>query len=135
MNRPNPDLGGRFGRSGPSLSNPPVTIIPHFLDAALCRRVQIAMDRGEMEPAEILEDGPELDREARRASIIEVDPATLAAVEVTACRRAAACRSAAGRARALSGTPTGGSTVRTATRHTMQTGPAPPSAGSQWSYF
>ena len=81
MNRPNPDPGGQFGLSGPSRSIPPVTIIPHFLDAALCRRVQIAMDRGEMEPAEILEDGPELDREARRASIIDVDPATLAAVE------------------------------------------------------
>lgn len=39
------------------------------------------MDRGGVEPAEILENGPALDREARRASIIEVDPATLAAVE------------------------------------------------------
>ena len=39
------------------------------------------MDRGGVEPAEILEDGPALDGDARRASIIEVDPATLAAVE------------------------------------------------------
>jgi predicted 2-oxoglutarate/Fe(II)-dependent dioxygenase YbiX len=81
MKRPNPAPGGEFGRSGPFLSNPPVTIIPDFLDPALCRRVQIAMDLGGVEPAEILEDGPALDREARRASIIEVDPATLAAVE------------------------------------------------------
>lgn len=81
MKRPNPAPGGEFGRSGRSLSYPPVTIIPHFLDSALCRRVQIAMDLGGVEPAEILEDGPALDREARRASIIEVDPATLAAVE------------------------------------------------------
>jgi predicted 2-oxoglutarate/Fe(II)-dependent dioxygenase YbiX len=81
MNRPNPAPGGESGRSGPSLSNPSVTIIPHFLDPALCRKVQIAMDLGAVEPAEILEDGPTLDREARRASMIEVDPATLAAVD------------------------------------------------------
>jgi predicted 2-oxoglutarate/Fe(II)-dependent dioxygenase YbiX len=81
MNRPNPAPGGEFGRSGPSLSSPPIAIIPHFLDPALCCLVQTAMDRGGVEPAEILEDGPALDREARRASMIEVDPATLAAVE------------------------------------------------------
>ena len=39
------------------------------------------MDRGVAESAEILADGPALDREARRALIIEVDPATLAHVE------------------------------------------------------
>src|SRR5687768_13487934 len=81
MKRPNPAPGGEFGRSGPFLSNSPVTIIPDFLGSALCRRVQIAMDLGGVEPAEILDDGPALDRAARRASIIEVDPATLAAVE------------------------------------------------------
>jgi predicted 2-oxoglutarate/Fe(II)-dependent dioxygenase YbiX len=58
-----------------------VTIIPNFLELALCGLVQAAMDRGGVEPAEILEEGPALDREARRASIIEVDPATLAHVE------------------------------------------------------
>jgi len=39
------------------------------------------MDVGAVEPAEVLKNGPALDREARRASMIEVDPATLAAVE------------------------------------------------------
>jgi predicted 2-oxoglutarate/Fe(II)-dependent dioxygenase YbiX len=58
-----------------------VTIIPHFLDPELCRQVRIAMDLGGVEPAEILKNGPALDGDARRASIIEVDPATLAAVE------------------------------------------------------
>jgi predicted 2-oxoglutarate/Fe(II)-dependent dioxygenase YbiX len=81
MKRPNPAPDGEFGPSGPFRSNPAVTIIPGFIGSALCRQVRIAMDLGGVEPAEILEDGPALDREARRASIIEVDPATLAAVE------------------------------------------------------
>jgi predicted 2-oxoglutarate/Fe(II)-dependent dioxygenase YbiX len=81
MNRPDPAPRGEFGRSGPSLSHPPVTIFPHFFDPALCCLIQTAMDRGGVEPAEILEDGAVLVRDARRASIIEVDPAMLAAVE------------------------------------------------------
>jgi predicted 2-oxoglutarate/Fe(II)-dependent dioxygenase YbiX len=60
--------------------NPP-TIIADFLDPAICRDVRIAMDRGAADPAEILDDGMALDEEARRASSIEVDPATLAVVE------------------------------------------------------
>lgn len=39
------------------------------------------MDHGAAEPAEVLLPGVALDRDARRASSIEVDPATLAAVE------------------------------------------------------
>jgi predicted 2-oxoglutarate/Fe(II)-dependent dioxygenase YbiX len=55
--------------------------LPGFLDADLCRRVRDAMDRGMVEPAEILDHGPALDREARRAFSIEIDPGTLAVVE------------------------------------------------------
>jgi predicted 2-oxoglutarate/Fe(II)-dependent dioxygenase YbiX len=62
-----------------SLQNP--TLIPDFLDAATCRDVRIAMDRGGADPAEILDEGMALDEEARRASSIEVDPVTLALVE------------------------------------------------------
>ena len=39
------------------------------------------MDRGAVEPAEILEEGAALDVQARCASLIDVDPPTLAAVE------------------------------------------------------
>jgi predicted 2-oxoglutarate/Fe(II)-dependent dioxygenase YbiX len=81
MKRPNPAPEKEIRLSGASLSNPPVTIIPQFLDSGMCRRVRAAMDHGEGEPAEILEDGPALVSGARRASIIDVDPATLAAVE------------------------------------------------------
>jgi predicted 2-oxoglutarate/Fe(II)-dependent dioxygenase YbiX len=55
--------------------------IPDFLDAATCRRVRIAMDRGAADPAEVLDEGMALDEEARRASSIEVDPVTLALVD------------------------------------------------------
>jgi len=57
------------------------TIITDFLDAATCRGVREAMDRGDAEPAEILYDGMALDDGVRRASSIEVDPITLAVVE------------------------------------------------------
>ena len=39
------------------------------------------MDRGAIEPAEILDGAMALDEEVRRATSIEVDPATIAAVE------------------------------------------------------
>jgi predicted 2-oxoglutarate/Fe(II)-dependent dioxygenase YbiX len=39
------------------------------------------MDRGAVEPAEVLENGAALDVQVRCASIIDVDPATVAAVE------------------------------------------------------
>ncbi len=61
----------------------PPYLAPEFLDAATCRRVRAAMDRGTAEPAEVLDPDVALDREARRASSIEVDPATLAAIEAT----------------------------------------------------
>jgi len=57
------------------------TIVPDFLDAATCRGVRKAMNRGAAEPAEILLDGVALDAAVRRASSIEVDPVTLAVVE------------------------------------------------------
>lgn len=57
------------------------TMVPDFLDAATCRDVRIAMDRGAADPAEILHDGVALDEEVRRASSIEVDPVTLAVVD------------------------------------------------------
>ena len=57
------------------------TLIPEFLDAATCREVRTAMDRGLVETAEILESGIVLDEEARRATSIDVDSCTLAAVE------------------------------------------------------
>ena len=57
------------------------TIITDFLDAATCRGVRRAMDRGDADPAEILHDGMALDADVRRASSIEVDPATLAVVD------------------------------------------------------
>jgi predicted 2-oxoglutarate/Fe(II)-dependent dioxygenase YbiX len=63
------------------MSLPEPTLIRDFLDAATCREVRTAMDRGLVEAAEILESGIVLDEEARRASSIDVDACTLAAVE------------------------------------------------------
>jgi len=59
----------------------PPYMAPEFLDAATCRRVRAAMGRGIAEPAEVLESDVALDRAARHASSIEVDPETLAEVE------------------------------------------------------
>lgn len=56
-------------------------LAPEFLDAATCRRVRASMDQGTAEPAEVLEPGVTLDVEVRRAFSIEVDPATLVAIE------------------------------------------------------
>jgi predicted 2-oxoglutarate/Fe(II)-dependent dioxygenase YbiX len=62
--------------------NPPnPAIIPDFLDPGTCREVRNAMDRGAVDPAEVLDEGVTLDDEARRAASIEIDPFTLAAVE------------------------------------------------------
>jgi predicted 2-oxoglutarate/Fe(II)-dependent dioxygenase YbiX len=55
--------------------------IDEFLDAAACRRIRRAMDHGAIEPAEILDGSIAVDEEVRRATSIEVDPATSAAVE------------------------------------------------------
>jgi predicted 2-oxoglutarate/Fe(II)-dependent dioxygenase YbiX len=55
--------------------------IERFLDAATCRRIRGLMDRGAIEPAEILEGTIALDEHVRRATAIEVAPATVAAIE------------------------------------------------------
>jgi len=60
---------------------PEPTFIRDFLDGATCREVRTAMNRGLVETAEILESGIVLDEEARRATSIDVDACTLAAVE------------------------------------------------------
>ena len=41
------------------------------------------MDRGTAEPAEVFDAGASLDLDARRATSVEIDPATLATVEAT----------------------------------------------------
>jgi len=55
--------------------------IDGFLDAATCRRIRGLMDRGAVEPAEILDDDIAADEEVRRAATIDVDPGALAAIE------------------------------------------------------
>jgi predicted 2-oxoglutarate/Fe(II)-dependent dioxygenase YbiX len=57
------------------------TLILDFFDEATCRGVRNAMNRGAADAAEVLVHGIALDAEARRASSIEIDPCTLAAVE------------------------------------------------------
>jgi PKHD-type hydroxylase len=51
------------------------------MDDATCRAVQVAMDAGVSEQAEVLGDGIELAEEARRASQIEVPEAILDVIE------------------------------------------------------
>jgi predicted 2-oxoglutarate/Fe(II)-dependent dioxygenase YbiX len=58
-----------------------VFVIHRFLDATTCAAVRKAMDRGVMEPAEVLADEIERQDEVRRAANVEVDPATLHAIE------------------------------------------------------
>ncbi len=55
--------------------------IDGFLDPATCRHIRGLMDRGGIEPAEILDDDIAADEEVRRAATIDVDPAALAAIE------------------------------------------------------
>lgn len=59
----------------------PTLYIPDFLDPATCREVQAAMNRGDVEAAAVLNEGIALDAYARRAVSIDVDAATLRAVE------------------------------------------------------
>src|SRR5262245_38440309 len=56
-------------------------LIERFFDGATCRRIRDVMDRGAVEPAEILNAAISVDEQVRRAASIEVDPATLAVVE------------------------------------------------------
>ena len=58
------------------------SLIPGFLDAATCRRLRDAMDRGAAIPAEVLGSEIVLDDNARRVSDVEVDRSTLAVVEL-----------------------------------------------------
>jgi predicted 2-oxoglutarate/Fe(II)-dependent dioxygenase YbiX len=52
-----------------------------FLEPEECRRVQIAMDRGVPEPAEVLYEQTEIEPDVRRASSFDVDAETLDLVE------------------------------------------------------
>ena len=52
-----------------------------FLDADLCRRIRMAMDRGAAEPAEVLRDQMTVEELVRHATSIEVDATTLDLVE------------------------------------------------------
>jgi len=58
------------------------SLIPGFLDAATCRRLRDAMDRGAAIPAEVLGSEIVIDDSARRVSDVEVDRSTLAVVEL-----------------------------------------------------
>lgn len=58
-----------------------VFVIRRFLDATACAAVRRAMDRGTMDPAEVLADEIERQDEVRRAASVEVDSTTLAAIE------------------------------------------------------
>jgi predicted 2-oxoglutarate/Fe(II)-dependent dioxygenase YbiX len=52
-----------------------------FLDAATCARVRALMDRGAVEPAEILAEGAALDEDVRRAASIDVGPQAVGEIE------------------------------------------------------
>jgi predicted 2-oxoglutarate/Fe(II)-dependent dioxygenase YbiX len=60
---------------------PSVYLASNFLDAADCRYLRDAMDRGRAEAAEILDEGVGPDEEVRRAANVDVDAAIIAAVE------------------------------------------------------
>jgi predicted 2-oxoglutarate/Fe(II)-dependent dioxygenase YbiX len=53
----------------------------HFLNADTCSRIRTAMDRGVAEAAEVLQGSAAVDRRARDATVIDVDPTTLTEVE------------------------------------------------------
>jgi predicted 2-oxoglutarate/Fe(II)-dependent dioxygenase YbiX len=55
--------------------------IDDFLDPATCRRLRRIMDRGDTEPAEILEDTIALDVEVRRVATVDVAPAVVTDIE------------------------------------------------------
>lgn len=56
-------------------------VLPGFLTEDECRRVTAAMDAGATEAAEVLGETIALDESARRATLIEVDEATLRFIE------------------------------------------------------
>lgn len=56
---------------------------PRFFDPVTCLTIRTAMDRGTAEPAEVFDAGASLDLDARHATSIDIDPATLATVEAT----------------------------------------------------
>lgn len=55
--------------------------LPDYLSARECRAVREAMDGGCPEAAEMLQDDIRLDEDVRRAAHVEVDEATLTAIE------------------------------------------------------
>jgi predicted 2-oxoglutarate/Fe(II)-dependent dioxygenase YbiX len=59
----------------------PVYEAPGFLDATTCQHLRNVMDRGPLEPAEILEEGISLDEQVRHAANVAVDAATIADIE------------------------------------------------------
>jgi predicted 2-oxoglutarate/Fe(II)-dependent dioxygenase YbiX len=58
-----------------------VFVAPDFLDQQTCRRIREAMDAGDIEPAEILDEGIDLDADVRRAANIDVSSEVLTLVE------------------------------------------------------
>ena len=56
-------------------------LVPGFLDAPTCRRLRAAMDAGRRDVAEIVGDAITHDADVRRASSIDIDTATLLALE------------------------------------------------------
>lgn len=76
-----PDPHAESNASGRYLRLPPVTRFPNFLGDLMCRSIRAAMDHGAGEPAEILAVGATPADGARRALSIDVDVATLSAVE------------------------------------------------------
>jgi predicted 2-oxoglutarate/Fe(II)-dependent dioxygenase YbiX len=60
-----------------------IFIAPDVLDRPTCRRVQLAMDAGTPEEAEILGEGFEVQHDVRRAMQIEIADTVLAMVDAT----------------------------------------------------
>lgn len=81
MRQENPASGVKSHGSYAYASSPAAAVVTDFFGADFCRLVRRAMDHGTAEPAEVLDRGPALDREARRASSIEIDPSMVVAVE------------------------------------------------------
>lgn len=75
----------RHRKRGPAnaapLTPPGVYQAPDFLDSVACGHVRAAMDRGTIEPAEVLYRRIRRDRDVRRAMSIDVDPEARALVE------------------------------------------------------
>jgi predicted 2-oxoglutarate/Fe(II)-dependent dioxygenase YbiX len=62
---------------------PAVLVIENALDETNCAQIRRAMDAGVAEAAEVLDHRIELQEDVRRASHVEVDPATLQRLDAT----------------------------------------------------